>query len=136
MFRSLLAITGRRPKYIFPEVDPKVDGDDCRSDCNDCTVKCPQNVKIDTSLPMYGFIKEFHAHILVATGQTDWVQKVEQENGSLMEAFKSNAKSKHGVCLLFDLTGKSWKYANCVQKAPYDLRVKPYSTGWRGASYL
>ena len=53
-----------------------------------------------------------------------------------MEAFKSNAKSKHGVCLLFDLTEKSWKYANCVQKAPYDLRVKPYSTGWRGASYL
>ncbi|KAJ5977291.1 hypothetical protein N7501_000633 [Penicillium viridicatum] len=100
MFRSLLVITGRRPKYIFTEVDPKVDGDDCRTDCNDCTVKCPQNVKIDTSLPMYGFIKEFHAHILVATGQTDWIGKVEEENGSLMKAFKSDAKSKHGRLMI------------------------------------
>lgn len=115
MFRSLLAMAGRGPKYIFPEVDPKVDGDDCRTDCNDCTVKCPQNVKIDTTLPMYGFIKEFHAHILVATGQTDWIRKVEQENGSLMEAFKSDAKSKHGVCLFY-LVAKPGKYANCVQK--------------------
>ncbi|KGO44989.1 hypothetical protein PEX2_034890 [Penicillium expansum] len=100
MFRSLLAITGRRPKYIFPEVDPKVDGDDCRTDCNDCTVKCPSNVKIDTTLPMYGFIKEFHAHILVATGKSDWIRKVEQEDGSLMEAFKSDSKSKHGRLMI------------------------------------
>ncbi|KAJ6118202.1 hypothetical protein N7471_013669 [Penicillium samsonianum] len=81
MFRSLLAITGRRPKYIFPEVDPKVDGDDCRTDCNDCTVKCPKNVKIDTTLPIM-------------------IRKVDQEDGSLMEAFKSDAKSKHGRLMI------------------------------------
>jgi hypothetical protein len=102
MFRSFLAFASGRQKYIFSEVDPKVDGEDCRKECSDCTVKCPKSVKIDTTLPMYGFIKEFHAHVLVATGKTDWaVRKVDQEEGTLMEAFKSNRKSKHGVCLLY-----------------------------------
>ncbi|KAJ5788396.1 hypothetical protein N7457_003386 [Penicillium paradoxum] len=100
MFRSLVAIATGRKKYIFPEVDPKVDGANCRDDCNDCTVKCPNNVKIDTTLPMYGFIKEFHAHVLVATGKTDWAPKIEQEEGSLMEAFKSEGKSKHGRIMI------------------------------------
>ncbi|GIK04404.1 altered inheritance of mitochondria protein 32 [Aspergillus viridinutans] len=59
-------------------------------------MKCPKNVKIDSTLPMYGFIKEFHAHVLVATGKQDWIPKVEQEDGSLMKAFKSDAKSKFG----------------------------------------
>lgn len=63
MLRSLLSFTGKRPNYIFREVNPKIDGDDCRNDCQDCTVQCPKNVKIDTVLPMYGFIQGVsHAH--------------------------------------------------------------------------
>ncbi|KAB8219590.1 Sucrase/ferredoxin-like-domain-containing protein [Aspergillus novoparasiticus] len=98
MFRSLLTLTKlASPQYIFPTVDPKIDGEECRHDCADCTVKWPSKVKVDTTPPMYGCIKQFHAHVLVATGKTDWMEKVEQEKGSLMEAFKSDAgKSKHG----------------------------------------
>ncbi|KAF7592427.1 Altered inheritance of mitochondria protein 32 [Aspergillus hancockii] len=103
MFRSLLTFTKlAAPEYIFPTVDPKIDGQECLQDCSDCTVRWPSKVKVDTTLPMYGFIKEFHTHVLVATGKTDWIGKVEQEKGSLMEAFKSDAgKSKHGVVLTY-----------------------------------
>ncbi|KAB8231159.1 Altered inheritance of mitochondria protein 32 [Aspergillus alliaceus] len=102
MFRSFLSITGlATPDYIFPSVDPKIDGEDCRQDCADCTVRWPAKVKVDTTLPMYGHIKQFHAHVLVATGKTDWVQKVEHEKGSLMEAFKSDGgKSKNGRVMI------------------------------------
>lgn len=101
MLRSLLSLTTHHltPDYIFPRVDREVDGEDCLNDCSDCTVRCPSKVKIETSTPLYGRIKEFHTHVLVATGRTDWIEKVEQEKGSLMEAFKSEAgKSKRGVC--------------------------------------
>ncbi|KAB8275321.1 hypothetical protein BDV30DRAFT_225092 [Aspergillus minisclerotigenes] len=84
MFRSLITLTRLGfPESIFPTVDLKA------------------TVKIYTTLPMYGYIKQFHAHILVATGKTDWMGKVEQEKGSLMEAFKSDpGKSKHVTVLL------------------------------------
>lgn len=100
MLRSLFSFSQpSNPDYIFPRVDPKIDGEDCLKDCSDCTVQCPSKVKIDTSRPLYGHIKEFHTHVLVATGKTDWIEKVEQERGSLMEAFKAqDGKSKHGVC--------------------------------------
>lgn len=101
MLRSLLSFTqASNPSYIFPQVDPKIDGVDCLKDCSDCTVQCPSKVKIDTSRPLYGYIKEFHTHVVVATGKTDWIEKVEQEKGSLMEAFKAQeGKSKNGVCV-------------------------------------
>ncbi|KAJ6157804.1 DNA replication regulator sld2 [Penicillium chermesinum] len=76
MFKSLLSL-GRSTNYFVPKVDPKV--------------------KVETSLPLYGQIKEFHSHILVATGRTDWKEKVEHEKGTLMEALNQpSAKSKHG----------------------------------------
>lgn len=98
MLRSLLSL-GRASAddYLFPTVNPKEDGPDCTKDCADCTTKFPSKVKIETSRPLYGHIKEFHSHVLVATGQSDWKEKVEKESGSLMEAFDS-AKSERGVC--------------------------------------
>ncbi|KAL3463015.1 Sucrase/ferredoxin-like-domain-containing protein [Aspergillus heterothallicus] len=97
MIRSLLSITGlQREDYIFPTVDPKEDGVDCKKDCADCTIEYPAKVKVDTSRPLYGHIKEFHTHVLVATGKSDWVNKVENERGSLMEAIHDSAGSKHG----------------------------------------
>jgi hypothetical protein len=97
MLRSLLSL-GRTSanEYLFPKVDPKEDGPDCSKDCADCTIQFPSKVKIESSRPLYGHIKEFHSHVLVATGQSDWKEKVEKESGSLMEAFDS-AKSKLGV---------------------------------------
>lgn len=71
MFRALLPF-GRTPDYLFPKVDPQNDCPDCLKDGADCTLQFPSKVKIETSKPLYGHIKEFHAHVLVATGQTDW----------------------------------------------------------------
>lgn len=99
MFRSLLSL-GRTSDYLLPKVDPAKDGPDCLQDCADCTTQFPSKVKVETSKPLYGHIKAFHSHVLVATGRSDWREKVEQEKGSLMEAFEQPAaKSKHGVCL-------------------------------------
>ncbi|KAJ5210665.1 hypothetical protein N7491_010473 [Penicillium cf. griseofulvum] len=98
MLRSLLSLgrTGSANDYLFPKVDPREDGPECLKDCADCTVQFPSKVKIETSRQLYGQIKEFHAHVLVATGQSDWKEKnVENMKGSLMEAF-DEAKSDHG----------------------------------------
>lgn len=103
MFRSLLSFGGspRAPEYIFPTVKPEEDGPDCQRDCADCAVKYPAKFKIDEVKPLYGHIKEFSTHVLVATGKTDWIEKVKQDKGSLMEAFAhSPVKSRHGVRLL------------------------------------
>ncbi|KAI9370146.1 Sucrase/ferredoxin-like-domain-containing protein [Aspergillus egyptiacus] len=100
MLKSLLSFTGlQQNNYIFPTVDPKEDGPDCKKDCADCTIHFPSKLKVETSLPLYGHIKEFHTHILVATGQTDWKEKVENERGSLMEAFHGSS-SKHGRMMI------------------------------------
>ncbi|KAL4985031.1 Sucrase/ferredoxin-like-domain-containing protein [Aspergillus falconensis] len=100
MLRSLLSITGlQRNDYIFPTVDPKKDGPDCKKDCADCTVNFPDKIKVETSLPLYGHIKQFHTHVLVATGRSDWKQHVEDERGSLMEAF-DGASSQHGRMMI------------------------------------
>ncbi|KAL5359766.1 Sucrase/ferredoxin-like-domain-containing protein [Aspergillus floccosus] len=96
MLRSLLWRQSTTD-YLFPTVDPAQDGPDCQSDCADCTVHFPSKVKIETSRPLYGHIKQFSTHVLVATGRSDWTQKVEHEKGSLMEAFDSSSvKSKQG----------------------------------------
>ncbi|KAJ5577385.1 uncharacterized protein N7459_006349 [Penicillium hispanicum] len=96
MLRSLLSL-GRTPDYLFPTVDPTQDGPECLQDCADCTTHFPSKVKVETARPLYGQIKEFHSHVLVATGRTDWKEKVEQEKGSLMEAFdQPSAKSRLG----------------------------------------
>ncbi|PLN80497.1 Sucrase/ferredoxin-like-domain-containing protein [Aspergillus taichungensis] len=99
MFQSLLSLRAVKSNtnYIFPTVNPKEDGPDCQRDCADCTVHFPSKVKIETSKPLYGKTKEFHCHVLVATGRSDWNQHAEQEKGSLMEAFDQSAyKSRHG----------------------------------------
>ncbi|KAL4956446.1 Sucrase/ferredoxin-like-domain-containing protein [Aspergillus filifer] len=97
MLRSFLSKTGlQRNDYIFPTVDAKVDGPDCKKDCADCTISYPAKVKVETSMPLYGHIKQFHTHVLVATGKTDWKDHIEKESGSLMEAFDKASGSKHG----------------------------------------
>ncbi|KAE8382893.1 Sucrase/ferredoxin-like-domain-containing protein [Aspergillus bertholletiae] len=97
MLRSLLSLGSRNADYIFPTVDPKQDGPSCKQDCADCTVLFPSKVKVENSRVLYGHIKEFHTHVLVATGKSDWTERVENEKGSLMEAFdRSSNQSKHG----------------------------------------
>lgn len=118
MLRSLLSFAkggnGNGNSYIFPTVDPKDDGPDCKRDCADCTVNYPSKLKIETSIPLYGHLKPFDMHILVATGKSDWTQKPTNEKGSLPEALSSApTKSNHGVCsfiLLPDLASPGFPF--------------------------
>lgn len=85
--------------YIFPPVTPHDDGADCLRDCADCTVHYPARFHIDHDRKLYGKIKPFTTHVLVATGRSDWEEKVEREQGSLMEALhETPVKSRDGVC--------------------------------------
>lgn len=87
---------------IFPKVDPAVDGDDCDHDCDSCHVSLPRNFKIDEDDQLYGHVKGWSTHILVATGKTDWVRDVADEKGSVMEAIekKADVKPSNGVSVL------------------------------------
>jgi len=98
--RQKIVGTNQGLENLFPKVDPKVDGEDCDHDCASCEVKLPKGWDIDESDKLYGFVKGWSTHVLVATGKTDWVRDVEDEKGSVMEAFgKSNVKPSNGVCI-------------------------------------
>ena len=83
---------------LFPKVDPEVDGEDCSHDCASCVVRLPAKFKIDETQKLYGQVKGWSTHLLVATGKTDWLRDVEDEKGSVMEAIvKGDAKPANGV---------------------------------------
>ena len=93
---------------LFTKVDPAVDGDDCNHDCARCDIKYPRKFSIDETDHIYGNIKAWSTHVLVATGKTDWVRDVGDEKGSIMEAFdKTSVKPSNGVSYLlgYSFTG-------------------------------
>ncbi|RMY36475.1 hypothetical protein D0865_13625 [Hortaea werneckii] len=71
---------------LFPPTDPTIDGDECLHDCASCSIHYPRKFAIDEDDKLYGEIKGWNRHLLVATGKTDWVRDVEEEKGSVMEA--------------------------------------------------
>ncbi|KAJ5225795.1 hypothetical protein N7468_007020 [Penicillium chermesinum] len=73
---------------LFAKPDPAVDGEDCLHDCATCTVKYPAKFDIDMEDKLYGEVKGWATHILVATGKSDWVRDVADEAGSVMEAIE------------------------------------------------
>ncbi|RAH57255.1 hypothetical protein BO85DRAFT_398680 [Aspergillus piperis CBS 112811] len=85
---------------LFPKTDPAIDGEGCLHDCASCTVKYPAKFDVDQEDTMYGNINGWSTHVLVATGKTDWVRDVADEEGSVMEAIEkgglvpSNGKLK------------------------------------------
>ena len=86
---------------LFPTVDPSTDGEDCLQDCESCTIKYPSKFKVDEDQKLYGHINGWATHVLVATSKTDWVRDVEDEKGSVMEAFgKAGLQLENGVCSL------------------------------------
>jgi hypothetical protein len=91
---------------LFKKVDPAVDGEDCEHDCESCHVQYPKGFKIDEEDALYGYVKGWSTHVLVATGKTDWVRDVADEKGSLMEAIekKANVKPSNGVLYLHSIT--------------------------------
>ena len=82
---------------LFPKVDPAVDGEDCDHDCESCVIKYPAKFSIDEKEELYGHVKGWATHLLVATGKNDWVRDVEDEKGSVMEAVGRAEKPGNGV---------------------------------------
>ncbi|KAL4882009.1 Sucrase/ferredoxin-like-domain-containing protein [Aspergillus karnatakaensis] len=71
---------------LFVKPDPATDGEDCLHDCATCTIKYPAKFDVDQEDEMYGNVNGWSTHLLVATGKTDWVRDVADEEGSVMEA--------------------------------------------------
>lgn len=90
----------RKTEDLFPITDPAVDGDDCLHDCATCTIKYPRKFDIDETEELYGHVKGWQTHLIVATGKTDWVRDVADEKGSIMEAVdKGDVKPSNGVSI-------------------------------------
>ena len=86
---------------LFPTVDPAVDGEDCLLDCASCTVHLPKKFSIDEDDVLYGHVKGWDTHLVVATGKTDWVRDVADEEGSVMQAVgKYGQELKNGKVML------------------------------------
>ncbi|KAI0602144.1 Sucrase/ferredoxin-like-domain-containing protein [Biscogniauxia sp. FL1348] len=91
--------TAKLAQELFPATDPAVDGEDCTHDCDSCHVHYPRGFKVEQSDMLYGHIGAWSTHVLVATSKSDWVRDVEDEKGSVMQAFgkaqgPSNGKMK------------------------------------------
>ena len=90
---------GTSTTFIFPKVDPAIDGEDCDHDCETCEIQYPKGFKIDEEEKLYGHVNGFATHMLVATGKTDWVRDVSDEKGSVMEAVRDcKVEPSNGVC--------------------------------------
>jgi hypothetical protein len=91
--------TAKDAKSLFPVVNPDADGEDCDRDCASCTIRYPSKFSINEDDELYGHVKGWSVHLLIATGKSDWVRDVADEKGSLMEALdRSGVKPKNGVC--------------------------------------
>ncbi|KAI4683095.1 uncharacterized protein J4E84_006997 [Alternaria hordeiaustralica] len=91
----------KKTEELFPTTDPAVDGDDCLHDCASCSIKYPRKFEIDETEELYGHVKGWSTHLIVATGKTDWVRDVADEKGSIMEAVdRGDAKPSNGKLML------------------------------------
>ncbi|KAI1327368.1 Sucrase/ferredoxin-like-domain-containing protein [Xylariaceae sp. FL0255] len=85
---------------LFTATQKEVDGEDCDHDCESCHVSYPRGFKIDESDVLYGQVKGWSTHVVVATSKTDWVRSVEDEKGSVMEAFGKADGPSNGRLML------------------------------------
>lgn len=93
-------LTARGSDALFERTSAEKDGEDCLHDCESCTIRLPRKWSIDEEDKLYGFVKGWSRHILVATGKTDWVRDVEDEKGSVMEAIGEHHSSVTGGKLM------------------------------------
>ncbi|KAK3675912.1 hypothetical protein LTR78_004104 [Recurvomyces mirabilis] len=93
-------LTAKGIDALFPRTKAEVDGEECLHDCETCTVQYPRKFSIDEDDKLYGEIKGWSRHILVATGKTDWVRDVEDEKGSVMEAVGKHGSAVEGGRLM------------------------------------
>lgn len=65
------------------EVLPVVPEDGCDLECSTCTSKFSSSLKLDRDTPLWGSVKPWRKHILIATGKSDWAHGLGDEAGSL-----------------------------------------------------
>jgi len=83
---------------LFIKTTPETDGDDCLHDCDSCTASLASWWSVNNDAPLYGHIKSWNRHLVVATGKTDWVRDVRDIKGSVMEAVREHEGTiNHGV---------------------------------------
>ena len=85
------------PEALFAPTTAAADGPECEHDCEGCPVSYPRNFKIEESDLLYGHVKGWATHAIVATGKSDWVRDVADEKGSVMQAVDRAAKPSNGV---------------------------------------
>ena len=91
----------RKTDELFPTTDPAIDGEDCLHDCSSCTVKYPRKFDIDETEQLFGHVKGWNTHMIVATGKSDWVRDIADEKGSIMEAVdRGSVQPNNGVSQL------------------------------------
>ncbi|KAJ8608302.1 hypothetical protein MRB53_039724 [Persea americana] len=82
---------------LFTKTTAEADGEECLHDCETCTIHYPSKFSIDEEDKLYGEIKGWDRHLIVATGKTDWVRDVADEKGSIMEAVEKGKVTASGV---------------------------------------
>ncbi|PPJ54004.1 hypothetical protein CBER1_02994 [Cercospora berteroae] len=92
--------TAKAADALFPRTTPEIDGDECLHDCASCSIAYPRKFAIDEEDELYGFINGFARHLIVATGETDWVRAVEDVKGSVMEAVGEHIDKVEGGKLM------------------------------------
>lgn len=93
-------LTAKGTDALFPRTQAEIDGEDCLHDCESCSVHLPRGFKIDEEDRLYGEIKGWSRHLVVATGKTDWVRDVADEQGSVMQAVEKHNGEVHGGRLM------------------------------------
>ena len=94
-------VTAPSHTSLFPKVDPAVDGEGCDQDCATCTIRYPDKFTIDEDDKLYGHVKGWSTHLVVATGKTDWLRDVADEKGSVMEAIEKAGTSLSNGRLMY-----------------------------------
>ncbi|KAK5119679.1 hypothetical protein LTR85_007254 [Meristemomyces frigidus] len=112
-------VTAKGIDALFPRTKPEVDGDECLHDCQSCTIHYPKKFSIDEEDKLYGEIKGWSRHVIVATGKTDWVRDVEEEKGSVMEAVGKHGGEVEGGKLMLSASNMPTPEHHAEHEGPY-----------------
>ncbi|KAA8910999.1 Sucrase/ferredoxin-like-domain-containing protein [Sphaerosporella brunnea] len=83
------------PESLFPVVTVEEDGEDCNHDCDACPGygRAFDKIGVETSDKLWGQVKKYSTHVVVATGENDWIRDVEEIKGSVMRALANEKAS-------------------------------------------
>ncbi|KAG2222985.1 hypothetical protein INT45_012284 [Circinella minor] len=107
---SLLRKLGNAVGYTSEEPQPPVNIDqippsDCivDGDCSACPAPCddhkqfPSYLQFDKETPLLGSMKPYGRQVMISTGQVDWAEKIEDDEGTLAANLNSIIKKQYDV---------------------------------------